>query len=270
MIEYAAVSGKGCVRGGNEDNYYVKGRFHALEAIDEEVRLQGGCPEAEGLFAVCDGMGGHDAGEIASTLAAGSLKQLEADLSSSVSAVSLIAWTKHVNGLICREAPGSGSTLVLLYFGSGRVYPANLGDSRAYLLRGGALARLTEDHSEVARLLRIGAITEEEARTHPDLHAIYRHFGMADSRRCEPQLYPPLEPRPGDVFLICSDGVTDMVPDGALQEMLDSGGSAAELAERIYQEALRRGGEDNTTAVVIRVPYESAQPEDKEDMQACP
>ena len=103
-------------------------------------------------------------------------------------------------------------------------------------------------------MIRMGIITKEEALTHPDRHAINRHLGVADDRHCTPQLYPPIGLNGGDVFLICSDGVTDMVADSCLERILGDGTlSPGEAAEQIYGLALENGGEDNTTAMVVRI-----------------
>lgn len=254
VLEYAVWSGRGCVRPGNEDNYYLNGKWNSLESVDKESFLEGRMDDGDPvLLAVCDGMGGREAGEKASFMAVSGMNGLKERLQSEQIQESLGRWAVDMNHVICEEIPGSGSTVAMLYVEDGKAYAANIGDSRIYLLRAHQLKQISEDHSEVARLVRIGAITPEEARTHPDRHAINRHLGVNDDRHCEPEAYPPVSLEAGDVFLLCSDGVTDMVEDDILLQLLDAAEDASAAARMIYRTALENGGEDNTTAMVLRV-----------------
>lgn len=232
----AAVSDRGRVRDSNEDS--------ALELPDR------------GLFAVADGMGGHAAGEVASRLAVETLEErLSAD-DSLPSAEQLTGAVRGANRSILRDADenpersGMGTTLTALALeADGRWRIGHVGDSRAYLYRDGELRQLTTDHSWVGRRVASGELTREEARRHPMSSVLERALGT--SRDVEVDLEEG-RAEAGDLFLLCSDGLSDMLPHDELESLLAPDGDPAEAADHLVSAANRAGGRDNVTVVLVR------------------
>jgi protein phosphatase len=210
-----------------------------------------------GLYLVADGMGGHTAGQVASELAAeAALQAIRALEGASASLAEKLRYAvASANRAIyttARERPelaGMGTTFVSLLAGEGRAALAHVGDSRAYLVRGGRIRQLTDDHSIVGELLRRNEISEDAAREHPHRHVLTRALGVR--RAVEPDL-AELTPFPGDVFVLCSDGLTNHVEDSEIAKMVTEGEEIQETCERLIDLANGRGGEDNTTLVVVR------------------
>jgi protein phosphatase len=208
------------------------------------------------LLAVCDGMGGHAGGDVASSTALGELVSLDGESHGS-DAVALLSQTlRHANAELRHRVEneprlaGMGTTATILMRYGSKMALAHIGDSRAYLLRDGELTRLTKDHTFVQSLVDEGRITEEEAGQHPQRSIITRVLsGDPDD---EPDL-SGREARLGDRYLVCSDGLTAVVSDPTLAEALAEHGSPAGCAEALVQMALRGGGPDNITCVVAHV-----------------
>ena len=217
--------------------------------------------ESLGLYAVADGMGGHAAGEVASDLAisalAGSLRQRErrGRWSAAEAGEMLRAGFQEGNRKICESVRmredwrGMGTTIVALVLAEGRAVVAHVGDSRAYLLRNGALRQLTSDHSWVNEQVKLGLLTEEQAHRHPMRNIVTRALGN------EPDVQVDLveeEVRPGDVFVLCSDGLSGMLADREIGEVLHERGAVPQVACReLVERANARGGEDNITVIVL-------------------
>src|SRR5690606_21337175 len=144
-----------------------------------------------------------------------------------------------------------GSTAVVLTLAGREALIAHVGDSRAYRLRGGALERLTRDHSVVAALVAAGAIRPEHAERHPDANRITRALGI--SQELEPELSAPLFVSPGDVFALCTDGLSDLVSDAEIAEILGKGESPEASCKELVDLANARGGHDNVTVAIARV-----------------
>lgn len=228
-LTFGAASDVGLVRTQNEDSYVAGG----------------------GVFAVCDGMGGALAGEVASETACRNLRELGSEGNS---ADRLQAAVRRANAEILKrsiEEPGMagmGTTLTAAVRQGDSLVIAHVGDSRAYLLRGRRLRQLTEDHSLVAELVREGSLTPEEAAVHPHRSVITRALGT------EEEVLPDIIALPlevGDRLLLCSDGVSGLVSDDRLQQVLESAATAQQAAEDLVAEALAHGGDDNATAVVL-------------------
>jgi PPM family protein phosphatase len=208
------------------------------------------------LLAVCDGMGGHAGGDVASSTALGELVSLDGESHGS-DAVALLSQTlRHANAELRHRVEneprlaGMGTTATILMRYGSKIALAHIGDSRAYLLRDGELTRLTKDHTFVQSLVDEGRITEEEASQHPQRSIITRVLsGDPDD---EPDL-SVREARLGDRYLVCSDGLTAVVSDPTLAEALAEHDSPAGCAEALVQMALRGGGPDNITCVVAHV-----------------
>lgn len=231
----------GCVRKMNQDVF-----FYSTEPV-------GPLPN---LFIVADGMGGHRAGDFAARYAIDVCVESVRTSSQTSPIKALDEAVKLANSKVFEksesnaEYQGMGTTMVLSFIESGQLYVANVGDSRLYLL-GDGLSQVTEDHSYVAAMVRAGEITEEEARCHPDKNMITRAIGVSDSVRID---YFEVDLKPGDRILLCSDGLTNMVVDGEIGEILEQD-SPEQAVDDLVERALYYGGADNITAVVV-VPEE--------------
>ena len=239
-LTFAARTDVGMIRSGNEDAYFA----HATRE--------------RGIFIVADGMGGHAAGEVASEM---TVQIVSRELSDLVPADN--AAMEHLSESIRRanravydrtiaeaDKQGMGTTASVLVVAQGRFMIGQVGDSRIYLLRDGALKQITKDHSYVQEQVDAGLLTPEQARYHPYSNVITRCVGAGES--VEPDAYSG-DLRPGDVFLVASDGLTGMVDDRRIQQLLLSRASAGRLVDALIAEANYRGGLDNITAIVIQI-----------------
>ena len=208
-----------------------------------------------GLYVVADGMGGHTAGQVASELATdAAVKAIEAlegaqatlseKLRHAVAAANRAIFTTAQRR---PEYAGMGTTVVALLADGERAALAHVGDSRAYLVRGGRIRQLTDDHSIVGELLRRREISEDDAREHPHRHVLTRALGVREF--VEPDL-AELTPSEGDVFALCSDGLTNHLEDHEIAKLVSESGELDETCEGFVHLANRRGGEDNITVVL--------------------
>lgn len=210
-----------------------------------------------GLYLVADGMGGHIGGQVASRLACeAALGAVETLQGAAVSpAERLRHAVAHANREILaatRNDPsleGMGTTFVALLFSGKRLALAHVGDSRAYLYRGERLRALTDDHSIVAELVRRQQISAEDAREHPHRHVLTRALGIRDDTEAD---LAEMTPQPGDVFILCTDGLNGHVEDDEIAAELRNAEDLELAAERLVDSANRAGGLDNTTVVLIR------------------
>jgi protein phosphatase len=230
---YAGATDTGRKRRRNEDSYVV----------------------APPLFAIADGMGGAQAGEVASKLAAGALEEVDSGLLSGPERVTSLI--QDANRRVYERASadptasGMGTTMTVALLEGAEVTIGHVGDSRAYLVRDGELKQLTDDHSLVNELLKSGKLSPEEAETHPQRSVITRALGT------EPDVDVDaftIETRAGDLFLLCSDGLTSMVDDDEIFELLDRNRDDLNSAVRsLLAAANRGGGEDNITVVAFAI-----------------
>jgi protein phosphatase len=206
------------------------------------------------LFVVADGMGGAQAGEVASRLAVESFQGGLPDASAPESALAALA--REANSRIHElshshaEQAGMGTTLTAVYVGERDVSIAHVGDSRAYRFRDGELLRLTDDHSLVDELLRQGRLTPEEAVEHPQRSVITRALGPEGAVEVDTRSYTG---RDGDVYLLCSDGLTTMVAEDRLAELIGSNETLRAKGEALIAAANEAGGRDNITVVLLRL-----------------
>jgi PPM family protein phosphatase len=245
LLDPFGVTDAGKVRRNNEDALLVG------EGRDET------------LFAIADGIGGFEAGEVASRIAIEALKELEPS-------ATFEAAIQEANRRILtfgrgdERLSGMGTTIVAVRFGGTRERPvaevAHVGDSRAYLLRDGSLRPLTEDHSLVAELVRSGELTKDQAAEHPQKNLITRALGAEEEVDVDTAVLPV---EAGDRILLCSDGLSDMVPEGRISEILaESQGDPETPARRLLSAALDAGGTDNVTVVVVDL-KEQVSPEER-------
>jgi serine/threonine protein phosphatase PrpC len=208
------------------------------------------------LFVVADGMGGAQAGEVASKVAVESFHAgLPHDSSPehALAAHALAANARiHELSRENAEQAGMGTTLTAVYVGEQEVAIAHVGDSRAYCLRDGELLRLTDDHSLVDELIREGRLTPEEAEEHPQRSIITRALGPEETVEIDTRSF---RARAEDVYLLCSDGLTSMVPEALLAEILrrHAPTSLRAAGEALIAEANRAGGRDNITVILLRL-----------------
>lgn len=242
-LRFAAGSHKGMIREGNEDSGYAGPR----------------------LLAVADGMGGQAAGEVASSEVLSTIVELDEDVPGADLLDALRSAVDRANDrlrVMVDDDPqleGMGTTLTALLWTGNRVGLAHIGDSRAYLLRDGSLEQITQDHTWVQRLVDEGRITEEEADHHPQRSLLMRAL---DGRgQVEPDL-SVREARPGDRYLICSDGLSGVVSRETMEGTLLTYGNPADAVGELIQLALRGGGPDNITCIVADVVDQDEQPSD--------
>jgi serine/threonine protein phosphatase PrpC len=230
-LQAGIASDRGLVRPANEDSFLLR----------------------RGLYAVCDGMGGARGGEVASQMACLGLLALNP---ASAGQQDLRAAIANANQSIVQRGAGEahllgmGTTLTAMLVREGHLTLAHVGDSRAYLLHGGELTQLTEDHSWVGEMVRRGELTPEQAAIHPHRSVITRALGT------DGEIDPDLLEIPvvqGDRILLCSDGLTGMVSDSEIAELLGRDGEPQEVAELLVKAALAGGGEDNVTVLVVDV-----------------
>ena len=212
------------------------------------------------LFAVADGMGGAQAGEVASRLAAAAFREYrEADELAPEERVQAII--KEANRRIYDRArvdsqvSGMGTTVTAALLTDGPVVIGHVGDSRAYRIRDGRLEQLTEDHSLVADLMRSGRLTPEEAEGHPQRSVITRALGTDPDVDVDTLV---IEAEAGDLFLLCSDGLSTMVSDDKVLETVERAGSLDDAARNLVRAANSGGGEDNVTVVLFRLDPDEA------------
>lgn len=206
------------------------------------------------LYVVADGMGGAQAGEVASRLAVEAFREGLPDDSAPEAALASLAQAanariyelSHVNA----EQAGMGTTLTAVYVGEREVAIAHVGDSRAYCLRDGDLLRLTDDHSLVDELMRQGRLTPEEAVEHPQRSVITRALGIEGDVEVDTR---SITGQPGDVYLLCSDGLTSMVAEEDIARVLLGAPTLREAGERLIAAANQAGGRDNITVVLLRL-----------------
>jgi serine/threonine protein phosphatase PrpC len=208
------------------------------------------------LFAVADGMGGARAGEIAAGLAAAALEEAGSETRGAEGVAALIVeanrriWERSLSD---PNTAGMGTTVTaaLVDAAAGSVAIGHVGDSRAYLLRKGAIEQLTTDHSLVAELVQSGVLTPEEAERHPQRSAITRALGTEATVDVDGFT---VTAEPGDVFLICSDGLSSMLSDDQMTAAIEgANGDPHDAAEALVQAANARGGEDNVTVVLFEM-----------------
>jgi len=213
----------------------------------------------ESVYGVADGMGGHNGGETASRVAVQVLKNALRGKKPDSRAleVGMEAANRRIFDMARHESSlsGMGTTVTLLWENDDQVLLCHVGDSRAYLWRSGELKQVTDDHSVVAELLRSNVITPEMARTHPYRNVITRAVGVDPV--VEADIFPH-DKQPDDLWLICSDGLYNMVPDDIITDVLKNAETDEDAAEQLLALALEAGGMDNITFVLARTGEVSA------------
>ncbi len=232
----AAVSHVGRIRSNNQDSGYA-GRQ---------------------LFLVADGMGGHAGGDVASAIATKRIAEADDDYDSAPAAAAalegaLVAANRRIAETVAEhsELTGMGTTVSALLLQGDRVVISHIGDSRIYLLRSGELSQITTDHTFVQRLVDAGRITAEEAMVHPRRSVLMRVLGDVES---SPEIDSMvLDTRPGDRWMLCSDGLSGVVPFDELHDLMSADAGAKQVADRLVKASLDGGAPDNVTVVVLDI-----------------
>lgn len=237
-----AVSDIGKAREKNQDAYYAS----------NDLSLP--------LYMVADGMGGHNAGEIASTMAMNIIKknffENKEQLTDKETIFGIIkksieeANTKiYLKSLENENCKGMGTTITLAYIFKNEIFIGHVGDSRAYLIRNGNIIQITEDHSFVNELVKIGSITKEEAINHPKKHMITRAVGSSSVIEMDLIVRSYEE---NDILLLCSDGLSNMLKEFEISQVFDTEKDIQKACETLAQMANQKGGHDNITVVAIK------------------
>src|SRR3954454_17875372 len=231
IAEHWYASDLGRQRQGNEDNYFVRAP----------------------LFVVADGMGGAQAGEVASEMAVESFGD---GLPDGAPAEGLVHTIEEANRRIHersraeQQRAGMGTTVTAAYVSEDAVTVAHVGDSRCYRLRDGELVRLTRDHSMVAELVARGKLTEEQVESHPQRSVVTRALGPEPRVEVDVDVFPA---RSGDVFLLCSDGLRGMVHEPKLKPLMVEPRPLEQLGRELIAAANAAGGRDNITVILFRL-----------------
>lgn len=246
-IDASVQTDKGCVREANEDS----GRY--TKPNDRSLITKRGA-----LLVVADGMGGHASGEVASGMAVELVSRFYYEGQGDDPRAALKEAVEEANRQIYAASAGDeklsgmGTTCTALALRRGGAFSAHVGDSRIYLRRGGRMYLMTEDHSAVMEMVRHGVISAEEARHHEDKNVILRALGTSPEVEAE-AWEKPLPIQIGDQFLLCSDGLHDLVGDEEMGEALARAADPHEACEQLIALAKRRGGHDNITVGIAVV-----------------
>jgi protein phosphatase len=252
LVASSGITNVGLKRSGNEDCFSKE--------------------DALGLYVVADGMGGHQAGEVASQIAVDLInksfrrwveqKAYEDELfgfpdnSVTIQGNYLLSSIRIANRVVYEMSleheryQGMGTTVATLFVASSLIIAANVGDSRIYMVRDGHIERLSKDHTIVAEQVEMGVMTEEEASSAPLKHVLTRNLGSAEN--VEAEIFE-IEPSNNDRFILCSDGLTDLVSDREILEMAQDEDDPGNLCNQLVEKVLTRGAHDNTTVVSVFV-----------------
>lgn len=227
---------------------------------------------ADALIAVADGMGGHQAGEVASALALQALDRLAREPAKQLDgAISAVDWAAMLRSAVQgadqdiraqaqEDRRGMGTTLTAALISNTTLFLVHVGDSRAYLLRGGALRRLTEDHSWVAEEVRAGRMTESEAANHPRRNLLTNALGANEAAKIDSLRF---DLAPGDRVLLCSDGLYGVASEDEIFATIEAAQGPKDACTRLIEAANRLGGPDNITAVLAELPGEPGAAQDR-------
>ncbi len=244
-LEHASLSDRGRVRQNNEDACAVFIPEGAGELADRGA-----------VFVVADGMGGHRGGEIASRIAVRTIVAFYTANAEEDRSHALARSFREANKTIIEESVadstlfGMGTTCTALALNRGRAYIAHVGDSRAYMLRGGRIQQITHDHSIVGEMVRSGILSDEDARNHPKRNVITKSLGAQDEIVAD--MPAALELEVDDAFVLCSDGLTAYLSDADIAEVV-SGSPPADACKKLVKMANEAGGRDNITVLVVAV-----------------
>ena len=264
-ITAAASVNMGKKRENNEDNLYFNGEFLTEETREKSVDFETICGDKRQFYAVCDGMGGEQLGELASMIAVETLHKyadlLRHDDNKNRGKNIDAEWDRCIreaNSLICeaqkrRGVNRIGTTLALLAVDndnkSAHLY--NVGDSRIYLFRKEKLEQISFDHTAVANSVKMGVLTPEQARVHPHRNRLTQFVGINPAEMVIEAQKSIIKIKNKDIFLLCSDGLTDMLDDAEISSILKKNNRPAEAVRQLMDEVLSRNGRDNITIIIL-------------------
>lgn len=265
VLEGFVITHEGKIRSHNEDNFLLFGRYREDLKKNRDSLWKSNRSQLA-VAAVLDGMGGEDCGEMAARTAASDLYPMPLERGDIT--VSIRKINKNVRDFAdSMKKTSTGTTAAILFFDNARVLPCNVGDSRAYLFRENRLQLLTHDHSEGQRMIDMGILPEEQARENRNWHILTQYLGVDPEEFVIEPYYGALEDvKKGDIFILCSDGLTDMLSDEKIcsavceekekyqkQKGIFKTKLLKMITDRLLQEALQQGGNDNTTIMSIEV-----------------
>ena len=245
----------------NQDNFYINGFIN--EEQKHYILKSYFSSKSEQILCICDGMGGEKYGEVASYIAVKKLISYKDRYSNLINRFDehMNAYVQSANSAICtfiQENNGdrSGSTMALLCISPEKkeAVASNIGDSKVFLFRNNELKKISEDHNQAQSLVNIGLITEDEARTHKDKSKLTQHLGIfQDELVLEPYISDNIILEENDLFLICSDGLTDMLGYDAIEKILKDNLSLKDKCKKLVEKANENGGVDNTTVILAQI-----------------
>ena len=255
IIKSAGITIPGNIRKNNEDNFYIDGYFKE-DCFKDKYALAGPCNRDYHVYAVSDGMGGHDSGEKAAWHALEVLKKFDDENIEN----RLIEYILEANREICMAAAGDsgrkrGATIAVVTVNNDRFCSCTVGDSRVYSFRNNRLFRISEDHTRAQSMVNAGIISSKEAEKQENLRVLNQHLGIPESEFiiC-PDIKSGLKLYKGDIILLCSDGLTDMADDNEIRRVIGKykDEEPERIAYELVRQALKGGGRDNITVVTIK------------------
>lgn len=253
FLSYYAICDPGRVRAENQDNIYCNGLYRRDISDKLTFRCDGTLP-CDALFVVADGMGGEANGAVASFETVRGLDCVDHTGGSGA----LARYIVERNDVICEliranDGIRMGSTFAGLLIRNKAVHIANIGDSRIFLARSGSFEQISHDHTTVQSKIDMGILTPEAARTRPDRHKLSQHLGIFPNETIIEPYTSSGTLQVGDTFLLCSDGLTDMVNDTQIAKILFGSENLSEKAEHLLSTALQNGGKDNISIVLVKI-----------------
>ena len=273
-VKTAVLSHIGCVRKNNEDNFYLNGDYMLANEVDAGTYVECVSSNKQQIYAVCDGMGGLNGGERASLIAVETLDTLNTRLERGKIENAIRQYADTASQLAYddgqhRGSKKQGSTMRMLMIHENIGYVANVGDSRVYIVRMGELVQVSYDHTDVYRLFMQGKLTREQARTHPKGNVISKYIGQPKNMRAQDFVhYSSILLCNGDRFMLCSDGLSDLLTHEEITHVLTNSSSPGEAAESLISMALELGGKDNVTCMVGDIVGHSLPAQTKDTLSA--
>ena len=259
-VNGCVISHRGCVRENNEDNFFFDGDRMLDDEVNEGASITAKIEKPFHLFSICDGMGGLQGGERASAICVKDMDMLNVSMPANNIQKAIDVYADQAcrkvyqDSLTIGEDGREGSTMALLYLAGGKAYVGNVGDSRVYLLRLGKLYQLSTDHSPVYQMMQKGQLTREQMRKHPQGNVIGAYIGMPEERKPKPYTAHFVTPLcEGDRFMLCSDGLSDLLSHDELQRRLGETKDPKTATTQLIWRALEMGGKDNTTVMVLDI-----------------
>lgn len=259
-----AATDVGRIRQNNEDNFYLCGEYRQDVDLTNMTATFSDKRDTY-LFGVCDGMGGEAYGELASLIAVRHMDDYATDFDEKINECVEKANSEICEEIISHDGKRIGTTLAALSISDNIAHAYNIGDSRIYHVRDDEIKQISEDHTQIQMLINQGFVSKDDAKKHPARHVLTQHLGIfPDEMIIEPFCSKPIAVQDGDVFMLCSDGLTDTLADSDLLEILISDENLEQKANKLIESALNTGSRDNITVIVVKVLPENKK-QDKYD-----